>query len=158
MYWCTHTHSVAPHSQLAAESEDTTDVNRLPAEVPAVQTHSHRPVAQFTQRQGHSAEVQQTTAEITHTHFITHDINILCYWIKGIRSRDWSMTKCTLCPLWKAPLKLSVVMVTWGSPKKQTLALIDSFLETWSNSVYNRDSSWSNNSVQQNPKNHVMLL
>lgn len=53
---------VAPHSLLAAESEDMTDVHRLPAEVPTVQTHPHRPVAQLTQGQGHSAEVQQATA------------------------------------------------------------------------------------------------
>ena len=67
-----HTCSMAPHSLLAAESEETTDVDRLPAEVPAVQTNSHRPVAQFTQRQRHGAEVQHTTAEIRHTHTHTH--------------------------------------------------------------------------------------
>lgn len=67
-----HTYSMAPHSLLAAESEDTTDVNRLPAEVPAVQTDSYRPVVQFTQSQGHGAEVQQTTTDKsdTRTHFI----------------------------------------------------------------------------------------
>ena len=54
---------MAPHSLLAAESEDTTDVHRLPAEVAAVQTNSHRPVAQFTQRQGHGTEVQQAATE-----------------------------------------------------------------------------------------------
>ncbi len=61
---------MAPHSLLTAESEDTTDINRLPAEVPAVQTNSYRPVAQLTQRQGHSAEVHQATAEIGHIHAI----------------------------------------------------------------------------------------
>ena len=61
---CSHCsfQSMAPHSLLAAESEDMTDVHRLPAEVPTVQTHPHRPVAQLTQAQGHSAEVQQATA------------------------------------------------------------------------------------------------
>lgn len=61
---------MAPHSLLTAESEDTADIHRLPAEVPAVQADSYRPVAQLTQRQGHSAEVQKTTAEITHNHII----------------------------------------------------------------------------------------
>lgn len=72
-----HTYSMAPHSLLAAESEDTTDIEREPAEVPAVQTDSYRPVAQFTQRQGHSAEVQQTTTKIRHTHTHTfHHMNV----------------------------------------------------------------------------------
>jgi len=59
----TPTHSVAPHSLLAAESEDATDVERQPAEVPAVQADPDGLVVQFTQRQGHSAEVQQATTE-----------------------------------------------------------------------------------------------
>ena len=62
-----HTCSMAPHSLLAAESEDTTDFDGLPAEVPAVQTNSHRSVAEFTQRQGHGTEVQQAATEMTHT-------------------------------------------------------------------------------------------
>lgn len=63
---------MAPHSLLTAESEDTTYINRLPAEVSAVKTNSYRSVAQLTQSQGHRTEVQQTTAAITHTssHFI----------------------------------------------------------------------------------------
>lgn len=56
-----------PHSLLAAAPEDPADVHRQAAEVTAVQTHPHGPVAQFTQGQGHGAEVQQTTTE-THTH------------------------------------------------------------------------------------------
>lgn len=55
-----------PHSLLAAASEDLADVHRQAAEVTAVQTHPHRPVAQFTESQSHRAEVQQTAAE-THT-------------------------------------------------------------------------------------------
>lgn len=66
---------MAPHSLLAAEPEDATDIDRLPAEVPAVQTNSHRPVAQFAQRQGHSAEVQQTATEIGYTHK-THGVSL----------------------------------------------------------------------------------
>lgn len=62
-----HTCSVAPHSLVAAESEDVADVDRLPVEVAAVQSDANRPVAQFTQRQGHGTEVQQTTAEVRHT-------------------------------------------------------------------------------------------
>lgn len=52
-----HTCGMAPHSLLTAESENTTDIDRLPAQVPAVQTNPRRPVAQLTQRQGHSTEV-----------------------------------------------------------------------------------------------------
>lgn len=64
--------SMVPHSLLTAESEDTTDIERLPAQVPAVQTNPHRPVAQFTQRQGHGTEIQEAATEITYTQFILH--------------------------------------------------------------------------------------
>lgn len=57
---------MVPHSLLAAESEDTTDIDRLPAQVPAVQTNSHRPVAQLGQRQCHSTEIQEAATEIRH--------------------------------------------------------------------------------------------
>lgn len=54
-----HTCSMAPYSLLAAESEATSHVHRLPAEVAAVQTNSLRAVAELAQRQGHGTEVQQ---------------------------------------------------------------------------------------------------
>lgn len=62
-----HTNAWVPHSLLAAESEDTTDIDRLPAQVPAVQTNSHRPVAQLAKRQGHGTEIQEAATEIRHT-------------------------------------------------------------------------------------------
>lgn len=71
-----HTHTptlTRPHSLLAAASEDPADVHRQTAEVTAVQTHPHGPVAQFTQSQSHGTEVQQTTTE-THTHTHTEII------------------------------------------------------------------------------------
>lgn len=52
-----------PHSLLAAAPEDPADLHRQTAEVTAVQTHPHRPVAQLTEGQGHRAEVQKTAAE-----------------------------------------------------------------------------------------------
>lgn len=58
--------SAAPHSLLAAESEDTVDVHGLFAEVSAVQTDAHGPVAELAQSQGHGTEVQQAAAEIRH--------------------------------------------------------------------------------------------
>lgn len=62
----------AAHSLFAAEPEDTAHFKGLPAEVAAVQTNSQRFVAQLTQRQGHSAEVQQAAAEVTQKKHTTH--------------------------------------------------------------------------------------
>lgn len=55
---CRHAHSL-----LAAAPEDLADIHRQAAEVAAVQTHPHRPVAQFAQSQRHGAEVQQAAVE-----------------------------------------------------------------------------------------------
>lgn len=51
------------HSLLAAAPEDLAHLRRQTAEVAAVQTHPHGPVAQLTQSQSHRAEVQQAAAE-----------------------------------------------------------------------------------------------
>lgn len=50
------------HSLLPAEAEDAAHVQRLPAEVAAVQAQPQGLEAQFAQSQGHGAEVQQAAA------------------------------------------------------------------------------------------------
>lgn len=67
-----------PYSLLAAESEDTVHIKGLLAKVPAVKTNPHRPVAQLTQYQCHSTEVQDAAAEIIFTHRIDEIIELLC--------------------------------------------------------------------------------
>lgn len=79
-------HGMAPHSLLSAESEDVTHMERLLAQVPAVQTYSHRPVAQLAERQSHSTEVQQATAELTHTHTKV----CLPHWMNASNSLEFS--------------------------------------------------------------------
>lgn len=65
-----------PNSLLAAESKYPTDFNGLPAEVSAVQADPHRLVTQFTQRQGHGAEVQQSTTTTHKKKYLINQVSL----------------------------------------------------------------------------------